>query len=55
MEDYEALKAESNDFETEADKEVLEKGLIGIGIFGLQDPLRDGIKESIEVCKKAKI
>jgi len=48
MADYEQLKAENNDFEKDKDKEVLETNLTGIGIFGLQDPLRDTIKDSIE-------
>jgi magnesium-transporting ATPase (P-type) len=34
-------------FEKEDDKEVLEDGLTAIGLFGIQDPLRKDIKESI--------
>jgi magnesium-transporting ATPase (P-type) len=41
------LKAENNDFEKPEDRDCLEKELVAVGIFGLQDPLRDGIKESI--------
>ena len=55
METFEQLKAENNDFEKDEDKKVLETGLTGIGIFGLQDPLRPGIKESIELCSTAGI
>ena len=55
MEAYETLKAENNDFETEKDREVLENDLVAIGIFGLQDPLRDTIVSSIQKCKTAGI
>jgi len=55
MADYEALKASSNDFEKEGDRQVLEKDLTAVGIFGLQDPLRPSIKESILKCKTAGI
>jgi len=48
MEDFEALKADNNDFEEEADRECLEEGLTAIGLFGLQDPLRDTIVSSIQ-------
>jgi Ca2+ transporting ATPase len=55
MADYEALKAENNDFEKEADREVLEQNLTALAIFGLQDPLRSTIVDSINKCKKAGI
>lgn len=55
MSEYESIKASNNDFAKESDKEVLEQGLTAIGIFGLQDPLRDTIVSSIEKCKKAGI
>ena len=48
MHEYEQIKREHNDFETEADKEALEIDLTALAIFGLQDPLRPGIIESIE-------
>jgi len=47
VEDFEALKADNNDFETDADRECLETDLTAIGIFGLQDPLRETIVGSI--------
>lgn len=34
-------------FKSEQDREVLEKDLSVIGIFALQDPLRDEIKDSV--------
>jgi Ca2+ transporting ATPase len=55
MSEYENIKSQNNDFAKESDKEVLENGLIAIGIFGLQDPLRDTIVSSIEKCKNAGI
>ena len=47
MDQFNALKEQNNDFAKEGDRECLEKNLIAIGIFGLQDPLRDGIYDSI--------
>lgn len=46
--EYEALKSANNDFESEKDRQVLEQDLIAIGIFGIQDPLRDTIVASVE-------
>jgi magnesium-transporting ATPase (P-type) len=42
------LKSSNNDFEKADDREVLEDDLTAICIFGIMDPLRDGIKESIQ-------
>lgn len=47
MDEYETLKAENNDFANPEDRDCLEKELIAVGIFGLQDPLRPGITDSI--------
>jgi magnesium-transporting ATPase (P-type) len=55
MEEYNFLKQSNNDFEKEADKECLECELTAVGIFGLQDPLRGTIKDSIQKCKEAGI
>lgn len=55
MAEYEQLKYENNNFEKEEDREVLEQDLIAVGIFGLQDPLRPDIEESIKVCQGAGI
>jgi magnesium-transporting ATPase (P-type) len=41
-------KANSNDFLTEQDRETVESGLCLVGIFGLQDPLRPGIRAAVE-------
>ena len=42
------IKYKNNDFATEADREAVEKDLVFVGIFGLMDPLRPGIKSAIE-------
>lgn len=47
MDEYESIKAANNDFEKEENREILEQDLVAVGIFGLQDPLRPGIRESI--------
>jgi len=48
MDEFTQAKADNNDFETEKDRESMEINLTAYGIFGLQDPLRDSIKGSIE-------
>ena len=55
MKEFKEMKKKHNNFQKDADKEVLEQNLTALGIFGLQDPLRDGIKESIQTCKGAGI
>ena len=54
-EEFEQIKAETNDFKEISDREVLENDLTAVGIWGIQDPLRDGIKEAIQKCKEAGI
>ena len=55
MSEYEQLKAENNNFEKEGDRQILEQDLTAIGIFGLQDPLRPTIVDSIKKCNTAGI
>lgn len=56
MDEYQQIKASHNDFVKEVDREVLEEGgLEAIGIFGLQDPLRPTIVNSIKSLREAKI
>ena len=56
MDEYEKIKANANNFEKAADREVLETGgLESIGIIALQDPLRTSIKASIEEVGRAGI
>jgi P-type E1-E2 ATPase len=46
MAEYEAILAEEGNLETD---------LTAIGVYGIQDPLRDGIYESIDKCRTAGI
>ena len=55
MAEFEQLKADNNDFSTDEDRVVLEDHLTALCIFGLQDPLRPTIRDSIATCKKAGI
>jgi len=55
LKEFERIKAENNDFAKDADREVLEKGLTAFCIFGLQDPLRPTIVDSIIQCRAAGI
>jgi magnesium-transporting ATPase (P-type) len=47
MDEFENLKRDNNKFEKPEDRDCLEKELVAVGIFGLQDPLRKGIRESV--------
>jgi len=53
--EWEALKEESNNFDTPEDRENIEKGLTMVGVFGLMDPLREGIPDAVLTCQKAGI
>ena len=50
MKEFNNLKRNNGDFETDEQREVLENDLTAIGIFGLQDPLRDSIADDIRKC-----
>ena len=47
--------SQNNNFEKPSDREALEKNLTMIGIFGIQDPLRDEVVRSVRICHKAGI
>ncbi len=47
MAEFEKLRKDHRDFEKEKDRECLECDLVAIGLFGIQDPLRDTIEGSI--------
>ncbi len=47
--------SQNNNFAKEADREALEKNLTLIGIYALQDPLRDEVVRSVRICHKAGI
>lgn len=53
--EWESLKEDSNNFASDADRENIEKGLTMVGVFGLMDPLREGIPEAVLTCHRAGI
>jgi len=55
MDEYESIKAANNEFETEADREILEDKLTALCVWGLQDPLRPTIVDSVKQCRNAGI
>lgn len=55
MDEYLSLKESNNNFETVVDRHVLAQELTAIGLFGIQDPLRDTIVDSIKDVTKAGI
>jgi P-type E1-E2 ATPase len=54
-EEYMNLKIQNNNFEKESDREALEQNLTLIGIYALQDPLRDEIVSSVKIMHNAGI
>ena len=52
---WESLSARNNNFETLEDLEKLEENLTMVGMFGLKDPLRPGIRDAVEKCHMAGI
>ena len=52
---WESLSARNNGFETLEDLEKLEENLTMVGMFGLKDPLRPGIRDAVEKCHMAGI
>lgn len=55
MEEFEQLKEDNGGFVEDDQKDVLEEGLCALCIFGIQDPLRPGITDSIKTCREAGI
>lgn len=49
------MKSNNNNFETQTDKEITESELIMIGVFGLMDPLRPGIRDAVALCQHSGI
>lgn len=50
-----AAEFESQEYQTEESYEALEGGLTLIAIVGIEDPLRENVKEAVDICKKAGI
>jgi len=55
MQEFLDLKAQHNDFATPEDRDCLEEDLIAVGVFGIQDPLRETIVKSVQDVKRAGI
>ena len=53
--EWNRMKDQNNGFATTEDMEKVEVDLTMVGIFGLKDPLRPGIREAVETCHKAGI
>ena len=52
---WEDLQAENNNFVNESDREIVERDLVFVAGFGLNDELREGVKDSIEKLRAAGI
>lgn len=53
--EWDALASKNNGWETTEDMAKVEAGMTMVAIFGLKDPLRDGIRKAVETCHKAGI
>lgn len=53
--EYNRLSLDNNGFAKDEDRVVLERELTAVGLFGLQDPLRSTVKDSIQKCHEAGI
>lgn len=52
---WEELQAQNNNFANESDRYIIEKDLTFVAAFGINDDLREGVKESIEKLRSAYI
>lgn len=50
-----ATDFDADEYQNEESYAKLEEGLTLIAIVGIEDPLREGVKESVEICKRAGI
>ncbi|CDW82450.1 calcium-translocating p-type pmca-type family protein [Stylonychia lemnae] len=53
FQEFDRIKEQNNNFQSEQDREALENELTLVSIFALQDPLRDEIVQSIKICYQA--
>ena len=44
MQEFNYMREQNNDFQTEEDRSALEQDLTLVAAFGLEDPLRDGVE-----------
>lgn len=49
----EKIKADTNNLEEQKDKDALENDLKIVCIFGIKDPLKNGITAAVETLRKA--
>jgi Ca2+-transporting ATPase len=55
IDEFNELKEKCNDFVDESDREVLEQNLVLVGVFALQDDLRDKVLRSVQYAQKGQI
>ena len=55
IEDFEQQKEQYNNFQNEADREILENQLTFIGVFALQDDLREKVLRSVQFARRGHI
>jgi magnesium-transporting ATPase (P-type) len=55
LSDFENLRSQHGNFESDTDKLVLEKDLTFLGVFALQDDLRDKVLRSVMFAKRGMI
>jgi P-type E1-E2 ATPase len=53
--DFELLRQQCNNFQTEPDREALENDLVFIGLFALQDDLREKVAHAVNYAKHGHI
>ena len=53
--EWDALASKNNNWETTEDMANVEANMTMVAIFGLKDPLRDGIRKAVETCHHAGI
>jgi Ca2+ transporting ATPase len=53
--EFERIKAGANDFATNDDKDILEQDMVFGALFGIKDPLREGIYDAVKTCHNAGI
>jgi magnesium-transporting ATPase (P-type) len=47
IDEWDYLKETSNNFESDSDREILERNLVFLAFYALNDELRDGVDEIV--------
>lgn len=55
LDDFQQLKEQYNNFNSEEDRNVLEKDLTFIGLFALHDPIREKVLRSVQYASRGQI